>query len=44
MSIKYIFLYPLVWIISEYLIGKDMEGSRCYPVWGVLCLWFGASL
>jgi hypothetical protein len=35
MSIKSMFLYPLVGIISEYLIGKDMEENRCYPGWGV---------
>jgi len=44
MSIKYMYLYPLVWIISEYLIGMDMEENRCYPVEGILCLclWFRA--
>lgn len=31
LSIKSMFLYPLVGIISEYLIGKDMEENRCYP-------------
>jgi hypothetical protein len=35
MSIKSMFLYPLVGIISEYVIGKEMEENRCYPVWCV---------
>jgi len=35
MSIKSLFLYLLVWIISEYLIGNDMEENWRYPVWGV---------